>query len=85
MLAAACGSVLTRIVFGEVNELSFLSFNAFSQWMYFYLVLLGILLGMLAVLFNSQLMRVMTWFRPVSMVWRLILCANYRYHWYVYT
>ena len=75
MLAAACGSVLTRIVFGEVNELSFLSFNAFSQWMYFYLVLLGILLGMLAVLFNSQLMRVMTWFRPVSMVWRLILAA----------
>ncbi|WP_334020037.1 chloride channel protein [Alteromonas sp. S015] len=75
MLAAACGSVLTRIVFGEVNELSFLSFNAFSQWMYFYLVLLGILLGMLAVLFNSQLMRVMTWFRPVTMVWRLILAA----------
>ena len=75
MLAAACGSVLTRIVFGEINELSFLSFNAFSQWMYFYLVLLGILLGMLAVLFNSQLMRVMTWFRPVSMVWRLILAA----------
>ncbi|BFT31344.1 chloride channel protein [Alteromonas sp. D210916BOD_24] len=75
MLAAACGSVLTRIVFGEVNELSFLSFNAFSQWMYFYLVLLGILLGMLAVLFNNQLMRVMTWFRPVSMVWRLILAA----------
>ncbi|AGP79009.1 chloride channel protein [Alteromonas mediterranea] len=75
MLAAACGSVLTRIVFGEVNELSFLSFNAFSQWMYFYLVLLGVLLGMLAVLFNSQLMRVMTWFRPVSMVWRLVLAA----------
>ncbi len=75
MLAAACGSVLTRIVFGEINELSFLSFNAFSQWMYFYLVLLGILLGMLAVLFNSQLMRVMTWFRPVSMVWRLVLAA----------
>jgi len=75
MLAAACGSVLTRIVFGEVNELSFLSFNAFSQWMYFYLVLLGVLLGMLAVLFNSQLMRVMTWFRPVSMVWRSVLAA----------
>jgi len=75
MLAAACGSVLTRIVFGEVNELSFLSFHAISQWMYFYLVVLGILLGILAVLFNSQLMRVMTWFRPVSMVWRLVLAA----------
>ena len=75
MLAAACGSVLARSVFGEVNELSFLSFTAFSQWMYLYLVVLGILLGMLATLFNRQLMRVMTWFRPVSMVWRLILAA----------
>ena len=75
MLAAACGSVLTRIVFGEFNELSFLSFNAFSQWMYLYLVLLGVLLGMLATLFNHQLMRVMTFFRPVSMVWRLVLAA----------
>ncbi|VEL98278.1 H+/Cl- antiporter ClcA [Alteromonas sp. 76-1] len=75
MLAAACGSVLTRIVFGQVNELSFLSFTAFSQWMYLYLVLLGVLLGMLATLFNNQLMRVMTWFRPVPMVWRLMLAA----------
>ena len=75
MLAAACGSVLARSVFGEVNELSFLSFTAFSQWMYLYLVLLGVLLGMLATLFNNQLMRVMTWFRPVPMVWRLMLAA----------
>ncbi|MDO6567264.1 chloride channel protein [Alteromonas sp. 1_MG-2023] len=75
MIAAACGSVLTRIVFGQVNELSFLSFTAFSQWMYLYLVLLGVLLGMLATLFNNQLMRVMTWFRPVPMVWRLTLAA----------
>lgn len=75
MLAAACGSVLTRIVFGQVNELSFLSFTAFSQWMYLYLVVLGVLLGMLATLFNNQLMRVMTWFRPVPMVWRLMLAA----------
>ena len=75
MLAAACGSVLTRIVFVQVNELSFLSFTAFSQWMYLYLVLLGVLLGMLATLFNNQLMRVMTWFRPVPMVWRLMLAA----------
>ena len=75
MLAAACGSVLTRMVFGEVNELSFLSFNAFSEWMYLYLIVFGVLLGMLATLFNNQLMRVMTFFRPVSMIWRLILAA----------
>lgn len=75
MLAAACGSVLTRMVFGEGNELAFLSFNAFSEWMYLYLILLGVLLGMLATLFNNQLMRVMTLFRPVPMIWRLILAA----------
>ncbi|RDV28967.1 chloride channel protein [Alteromonas aestuariivivens] len=75
MLAAACGSVLTRMVFGEVNELSFLSFAAFSQWMYLYLILLGISLGILATLFNNQLMRIMQLFRPVSMVWRLVLAA----------
>jgi len=75
MLAAACGSVLTRIVFGEINELSFLSFTAFNQWMYLYLIVFGVLLGMLATLFNNQLMRVMTLFRPVSMVWRLVLAA----------
>ncbi len=75
MLAAACGSVLTRMVFGEGNELAFLSFNAFSEWMYLYLILLGVLLGMLATLFNNQLMRVMTIFRPVPMIWRLVLAA----------
>ncbi len=75
MLAAACGSVLTRMVFGEINELSFLSFAVFSEWMYFYLILLGILLGMLATLFNNLLMRIMTLFRPVNMMWRLVLAA----------
>lgn len=75
MLAAACGSVLTRMVFGEFNELSFLSFAVFSEWMYFYLVLLGICLGALAALFNNQLMRVMTLFRHVNMIWRLILAG----------
>ncbi len=75
MLAAACGSVLTRMVFGEINELSFLTFAVFSQWMYLYLIVLGIVLGALAALFNNQLMRVMALFRPFSMIWRLILAA----------
>lgn len=75
MLAAACGTVLTRMVFGEINELSFLTFAVFSQWMYLYLIVLGIVLGALAALFNNQLMRVMALFRPFSMIWRLILAA----------
>ncbi len=75
MLAAACGSVMTRLVFGSVNELSLLSFNDFSEWMYVYLIGFGIVLGWLATLFNNQLMRIVKLFRPVSMVWRLVLAA----------
>lgn len=75
MLAAACGSLLTRAVFGEFNELAFLSFNTIDTWIYLYLVLFGILLGVLATLFNRNLMFVMRLFSKVSMHWRLLLAA----------
>lgn len=75
MLAAAVGSVLTRSVFGEVNELSFLAIAAFDEWMYLYFILLGIVLGGIATLFNSQLMRIMRLFRHINMMWRLVLAA----------
>ena len=75
MLAAACGSLLTRAVFGEFNELAFLSFNTIDTWIYLYLMLFGILLGVLASLFNRNLMFVMRLFRKVSMHWRLLLAA----------
>ncbi|WP_100656110.1 chloride channel protein [Alteromonas flava] len=76
MLAAACGSLLTRAVFGEFNELAFLTFGEFNPWLYAYLVLFGILLGGLAALFNKNLMMVMRFFRPVAMHWRLVLAAS---------
>ncbi|WP_026375927.1 chloride channel protein [Aestuariibacter salexigens] len=75
MLAAACGSLLTRWVFGAGHELSVVEFNHVGGWIYLYLVLVGIMLGALAALFNNQLMRVMRWFRPVSMVNRLLLAG----------
>jgi H+/Cl- antiporter ClcA len=75
MLAAACGSVMTRAVFGISTELEMFEYVNISQWMYLYLVLLGILLGGLATVFNRQLMFVMTFFRPVSMVTRLGIAA----------
>ncbi|MFC3203057.1 chloride channel protein [Alteromonas oceani] len=75
MLAAACGSVITRIVFGEGNELAYFSFSSFSQWLYLYLIVFGCLLGVLATLFNQLLMSVMRFFRKVSMVWRLLLAG----------
>lgn len=75
MLAAACGSLLTRAVFGEFNELAFLAFNTIDTWMYLYLVLFGILLGFLASLFNRNLMFVMRLFSKVSIHWRLLLAS----------
>ena len=75
MLAAACGSVLTRIVFGEINELHFLVFSGFSQWLYLYLVIVGVILGGVAALFNNQLMFIMRTFRRVNMIYRLLLAA----------
>ena len=62
MLAAACGTVLTRIVFGEAQELFFIQFHDFSQWIYLYLIIFGILLGCLATLFNKTLMLVINFY-----------------------
>jgi chloride channel protein, CIC family len=75
MLAAACGSVLTRLVFGEGSELDLLHFVNFSYWIYLYLIPVGMVLGALATLFNNQLMNLIRWFRPLSMVSRLLLAG----------
>jgi H+/Cl- antiporter ClcA len=75
MLSAACGSVLTRLVFGDISELSFLTFHTMAYWHYPLLILLGVLLGMLGSLFNKQLMWTMRLFKPVNMVGRLLLAA----------
>ncbi|MCF2947614.1 chloride channel protein [Paraglaciecola aquimarina] len=75
MLAAACGSVLTRIVFGEAQELSFIHFNEFSRWIYLYLIILGIALGYLASVFNNSLMFVMQQFSKINMINRLLLAG----------
>lgn len=75
MLAAACGSVLTRIVFGNENELTFLNFQVIDNILLPYLIVFGIALGLLAALFNKQLMLIITLFRHVNMITRLLLAA----------
>lgn len=75
MLAAACGSVLTRIVFGHSSELALLSFVPLSQWFYLYLIPVGMILGAMASLFNNQLMNMIRWFRPLKMISRLLLAG----------
>ncbi|WP_438865225.1 chloride channel protein [Neptunicella sp.] len=76
MLSAACGSILTRLVFGEDHEMAFLHFITLDYWMYLYLVILGIFLGAMASLFNKQLMRVIQGFRPLGMASRLLLAGS---------
>lgn len=76
MLSAACGSILTRLVFGNENELTFLSFQNLEPILLIYLVFFGFCSGLLAALFNKQLMLVMTTFRRVNMVMRLLLAAT---------
>ena len=75
MLAAACGAVLTRIVFGEAQELSFIQFNEFSRWIYIYLIVFGILLGCLATLFNKTLMLIISRFSHINMARRLLVAG----------
>lgn len=75
MLAAACGSVLTRSVFGNENELTFLNFHAINHVLLPYLILCGVALGLLAALFNKQLMLVISLFRHVNMMIRLLLAG----------
>jgi H+/Cl- antiporter ClcA len=75
MLAAASGSVLTRMVFGEAQELSFIQFHDFNHWIYLYLILIGIALGGLATLFNNALMTVIHGFNRFNMVRRLLIAG----------
>ncbi len=75
MLAAAVGSVLTRLVFGDSTELEWLYFSHLPYWHYPIFILLGIFLGILGSLFNKQLMFTMKLFRPLNMISRLLIAA----------
>jgi H+/Cl- antiporter ClcA len=75
MLSAACGSVLTRAVFGDINELTFLNFTPVPDSQLPYLVLMGIVIGVAASVFNKQVMWTMQLFRPVNMIGRLFIAA----------
>jgi H+/Cl- antiporter ClcA len=75
MLAAACGSVMTRAVFGEAQELAFIQFTDLNHWIYLYLVVFGIVLGALATFFNNSLMTVIRGFHRFNMVRRLLIAG----------
>ena len=75
MLASSAGSLITQAVFGADAEFEYLSVFALPVNHYPFLILLGMLLGASAFVFNSNLMRVIKTFRHVSMFPRLIIAG----------
>ncbi|MFC6441118.1 chloride channel protein [Bowmanella sp. JS7-9] len=75
MLAAAVGSLLTTLVFGEVHEMAFLRWVALEPWMYLLLIFFGVGMGGLAALFNHQLMKTIEFFSRFNMATRLLLAG----------
>ncbi len=75
MLAAACGSLITKLVFGEGHALDFLSFTTLNPWVYWYLIPCGMVLGVVASLFNRQLIHTMKAFGKLSMTKRLFIAG----------
>ena len=75
MLASSAGSLITQAVFGEQAEFEYLSVFALPVSHYPFLILLGLLLGASAFVFNTNLMRVIKTFRHVSMFPRLLIAG----------
>lgn len=75
MLASAAGSLITQSVFGPHAEFAYLSVFSLPVSHYPFLILLGMLLGGSAFIFNTNLMRVIKTFRHVSMFPRLLIAG----------
>lgn len=76
MLAAACGTMLSRAVFGNESELSFLNFQTLDTALLLYLLFFGFCMGLIGSAFNVQLMWILKRFRRVGMLARFSLAAS---------
>jgi H+/Cl- antiporter ClcA len=75
MLAAIVGSLITSSIFGPLREYEFLQEIALGREYYLSLVLLGILLGFLAFLFNRYLILVIKSSAKLHIAFRLMIAA----------
>jgi H+/Cl- antiporter ClcA len=75
MLAAACGTMLSRAIFGNESELSFLNFQTLEPQLLVYLLVFGFCMGLIGSAFNVQLMWILRRFRKVGMLYRFSLAA----------
>lgn len=75
MLASSAGSLITQAVFGQHIEFEYLSVFSLPVTHYPWLIILGVVLGISAYIFNTNMMRVIKTFRYVSMFPRLMLAG----------
>ncbi len=75
MLAAIVGSLITSSIFGPAHEYEFLSEISLGRESYLSLVLLGVILGGLAFLFNRYLILVIKHSAKLHIVTRLMIAA----------
>ncbi|MEN3157418.1 chloride channel protein [Alkalimonas sp. NCh-2] len=76
MLAAVVGALITRQVFGMERELAILQISTLPGWHFPYLILCGVLIGMVAFVFNTNMMRIIRWFKNWPLPVRLLLAAT---------
>lgn len=75
MIAAITGSMITIYVFGPSHEFEFFSTVGLTLQHYPWLVILGVLLGALASLFNRYLVAIIAYFQHFHIFTRLILAG----------
>ncbi len=75
MLAAVIGAIMTRLVFGHTNELSFFNLTDFSHVNYLYLLICSVAVSFVAAIFNFSLMKIMRSTKPMRIYYRLLLAA----------
>lgn len=75
MLASVAGALVTRSVFTADNELATLQIISLSSWHLPYLVLCGVVFGIVAVIFNKNMMLLIRLFRNWPLQIRLVLAG----------
>lgn len=76
MLAAVVGALVTRSVFGVERELAILEIVSLPGWHFPYLILCGVMIGAIAFVFNTNMMRVIRLFKNWPLPVRLLLAAT---------
>lgn len=75
ILASVTGAITTQFVFGSGSELDLINVVPIPPWHYPYLIICGMLLGVIAYGFNKNLMLIIRTFKSVNMFPRLILAG----------